>query len=66
MNWFIRNRKVYIGPVTDTQASILKNYNLFKECGVSCSASPDKVEMYLTMPASTHIIKDLHSIRFEV
>lgn len=66
MNWFKRDTKLYIGPVSDSQIDDLLSNPRLVGCGISCIAGGGKVETYLTVKDSGVDAKVLNDIRREV
>jgi len=64
MRWFIKDSKFYIGPVVDQEINRLMQVPALKEVGIACSASAEKVETYVTVPASSDSRAVLESLRF--
>ena len=63
MHWFVRNKRVYLGPIDNTHLLSIQSDPLLKNCGYACLADKAKVEIYLTLPVESVERKQLESIR---
>lgn len=64
MRWFLRDNKFYIGPISDMQIDEFMSKDIFRSCGIACSAGSGKVETYLTVPNEPHVASKLEKLRF--
>lgn len=66
MNWFKRDSKLYIGPVSDSQIDDLLSHPKLSGCGISCLAGGGKVETYLTVRDTGIDVRVINDIKREV
>jgi hypothetical protein len=64
MKWFMRDSKIYVGPVADSQIDVLQTRPLFERSGVACRAGNGTVELYLTLPADSVPVSALDRLKF--
>lgn len=64
MKWFMRDSKIYIGPVSDSQIDALRTRPILSNSGVACRAGHGNVDVYLTLPASSMSISALDRMKF--
>lgn len=51
MRWFMRQDKIYLGPVTDPDLNRLMTDPLISnKAGIACMAGGSRVETYVTIP----------------
>lgn len=63
MRWFLRDKKFYIGPVSDYEMDALLIKAPSDKVGMACQAGSGKVETYVTIPTDVITINDLEKIR---
>ena len=57
MYWFLRDEKIYIGPVNDIQLDTITVQLL--NSGIACRANNGSVATYVTIPANSISANDL-------
>lgn len=66
MRYFQRDSRFYVGPLTESQISFLRNNEHFADSGMACQASVGKIDTYLTLPASNKTRDILEIFKFKV
>ena len=61
---FIKNQKIYVGPLTDSQLDKLKTLPELTQSGIACSATKEKIEMFLTIPDDIKNKEIINKIKF--
>lgn len=62
MRWFLRDEKIYIGPVSDIQLDTISSQ--IPNSGIACYASSKSIETYVTVHVSSIMPTDLSAFKF--
>jgi hypothetical protein len=63
MQFFQRDNRFYIGPLSDSKIEIMQANKIFSDTGIAAIAGDGKVDVFLTLPADDNSTKLLYDVK---